>query len=153
MTGQREQSTGEDGEGDSSESTPYHSGPRRTMNYRFDLSTGLSEIKGLLMKVYMKVSEHFDSSELNCHHCNQPGVKPELIANLEKIRAAMGMPINVHSGYRCAHHPIEAKNKTPGQHTMGIGADISVKGMGIEDLFLIIGGMPEIQIQRACRRD
>ena len=110
------------------------------MNYRFDLSTGLSEIKGILIKV----SEHFDSSELNCHHCNQPGVKPELIANLEKIRAAMGMPINVHSGYRCAHHPIEAKNKTPGQHTMGIGADISVKGMGIEDLFLIIGGMPEI---------
>ena len=41
----------------------------------------------------MKVPEPFDSAELNCHHCNQAGTKPELIANLEKVRAVVGMPV------------------------------------------------------------
>ena len=43
---------------------------------------------------------------------------------------------------RPSSHRGEEEDARPAHH--GIAADITVKGMGIQDLFLTIGGMPEI---------
>ena len=54
----------------------------------------------------MRLSEHFDSKEFECHcGCGEDfKVDPALIVLLEAIRSHFGCVITVNSGYRCEKH-------------------------------------------------
>jgi uncharacterized protein YcbK (DUF882 family) len=50
-----------------------------------------------------KLSEHFQASEFASSCCGMVLVHPELVRKLEGLRYAVGAPVNVTSGYRCAN--------------------------------------------------
>ncbi|WP_396957168.1 D-Ala-D-Ala carboxypeptidase family metallohydrolase [Nitrosomonas sp.] len=47
---------------------------------------------------------------------------------LQAIRTAYGKPMIITSGYRAKTHPVEAAKAVPGEHSLGLAADISVRG-------------------------
>lgn len=84
----------------------------------------------------MQLSEHFDSSEFDCHggsYCNCGGqgarMNQEFIKRLEKLRYNIGgLPLSINSGYRCY-----SWNNSPyvggagdSQHCHWCAADIAV---------------------------
>ena len=76
----------------------------------------------------MKLSEHFDSSEFDCHHCGQGGgdMHPRLIELLEKLRAEMGgYPLHINSGYRCPEHNRAVGGVKNSQHVLHTAADVA----------------------------
>lgn len=78
----------------------------------------------------------FRASEFACRHCGKSGIKLELVERLQELRDAIGRPITITSGYRCAEHPIEkAKGPGPRRHVEGIAADIYVRGMPLFELY------------------
>jgi len=81
------------------------------------------------------LTRDFHSSEFLCSHCGRHGVRLYFAEYLQGLRDHLNQPIRITSGYRCEHHPIEARKSKPGRHTEGIAADIS--------------GPPLIQIWRA----
>jgi uncharacterized protein YcbK (DUF882 family) len=83
----------------------------------------------------MKITEHFTAEEFACHHCGDQGIRKEFVEALEKLRVEIGTAIHINSGYRCPHHPVEAGKKKPGQHALGIAADIVAPGISQENLF------------------
>lgn len=58
-----------------------------------------------------QVSEHFSELELMCHcgrhTCLDHVIDIKLVDLLERIRAAVGKPVNVTSCYRCPEHNYE----------------------------------------------
>ena len=77
------------------------------------------------------MSEHFKQSEFTCHcGCGGCTVSPNLIILLEKIRALLGRPVTILSGYRCEAHNKACGGKPRSQHLLGNAADIKVAGMG-----------------------
>lgn len=82
----------------------------------------------------VKVSEHFFSTEFDCHGsgcCTQTIVNERLIEYLEKIRKHFNAPITITSPYRCPiHNSRPSVGGAPGsRHTKGDAADIVVKGI------------------------
>lgn len=82
----------------------------------------------------VKVSEHFVSTEFDCHGsgcCSQTVVNEKLIEYLEKIREHFNAPITITSPYRCpTHNSRPSVGGAPGsRHTKGDAADIVVKGV------------------------
>jgi zinc D-Ala-D-Ala carboxypeptidase len=86
-----------------------------------------------------KLSKNFMRSEFACKGVNCCGgaapVHPALVRLLQLIRDAVDEPVNVLSGFRCITH----NNSIPGAnpesyHTLGMAADIHVKGMSVKDL-------------------
>lgn len=81
-----------------------------------------------------KVSEHFFSTEFDCHGvgcCTKTIVNEKLIEYLEKIRTHFNAPITITSPYRCpVHNSRPSVGGAPGsRHTKGDAADIVVKGV------------------------
>lgn len=56
-------------------------------------------------------------------------VDDELIQRLEKLRAKVGKPININSGYRTQAHDKNVGGSGRGMHTRGMAADIWVEGL------------------------
>jgi uncharacterized protein YcbK (DUF882 family) len=80
------------------------------------------------------MSEHFSPRELACRHCGAVLVDDKLMAGLERLRALVGRPIFVTSGYRCPQHPETLKR--PGSwHARAMAADIRVLGMTARQLY------------------
>tara|TARA_R100000697_G_scaffold232_2_gene597 strand:+ start:247 stop:564 length:318 start_codon:yes stop_codon:yes gene_type:complete len=50
----------------------------------------------------------------------------DFVSKLNDLRMAYGKPMKINSGFRDVTHPIEAKKSSPGAHTTGKAADISV---------------------------
>lgn len=72
---------------------------------------------------------YFSDDELRCQcGCDQLKFDPIVLAKLNNIRKEYGKPMYVSSGYRCPEHPIEAKKKSPGEHTTGMCVDIACNG-------------------------
>jgi len=78
----------------------------------------------------MLLSEHFDSSEFDCH-CGQCGGQGEkmnvsLIRLLEKLRADIGgYPIYINSGFRCWKHNFDVGGVADSQHMKFTAADLA----------------------------
>lgn len=75
---------------------------------------------------------NFSEDELACSCCGALNRNPEfetLMDDVQLFREQTGKAVPITSGYRCTHHPIEAKKKNPGQHTVAavdlglVGAD------------------------------
>ncbi len=55
------------------------------------------------------------------------------------LEATIGRELIVTSGYRSPEHPIEAKKKSPGEHTTGLAIDVAA-----------VGGTPVFEIVEAA---
>ena len=83
------------------------------------------------------LSEHFNESEMSCHHCGQlpdGGISGVLLDGLERLRTIVGKPIYVTNAYRCPEHNAAVGGVSNSQHVQGTAADIYVDGMGVWEL-------------------
>ena len=90
-----------------------------------------------------KLSDHFYVSEFTCRcGCYTPvQVRkrwPALVQVLEKIRAAVGKPITVTSGYRCPTHNRAVGGAKGSQHVVGAAVDFKVEGKTGAELASIV---------------
>jgi len=73
--------------------------------------------------------EYFTAEELCCSHCGAYKFDTGFRALLNDMRAELGFPLPVTSGYRCPEHPLEKrKGHAEGAHTTGKAIDIAVSG-------------------------
>lgn len=77
------------------------------------------------------LSAHFSRSEFRCHGIGKPGhpphgdvVSPELVTRLERLRAIVGKPLKIVSGYRCPWWNAKVGGAKASQHMKGTAADI-----------------------------
>jgi zinc D-Ala-D-Ala carboxypeptidase len=77
---------------------------------------------------------NFTLEEMRCRHTGIDGMQPEFMEMLQKCRQIYGRPMTVTSAYRHPTHPIEARKARPGEHAMGLAADIHVTGSDALDL-------------------
>jgi len=69
---------------------------------------------------------HFTKAEMSCKHTGLCLMTHKLMRLLEDIRDVYGKPMIISSGYRDLSHPDERTKAKPGEHTMGMAADIRV---------------------------
>lgn len=70
---------------------------------------------------------YFKREEFACRHCGQNEIKDAFVDRLDKLRAAVGFPLRVTSGYRCPLYNSKVASTGPdGPHTTGRAADILV---------------------------
>jgi zinc D-Ala-D-Ala carboxypeptidase len=83
---------------------------------------------------YTQLSEHFNSSDFDCHceypECEDTEIEDKLIDALEDLYELIG-PIHIDSGYRCEKHNKDIGGSPKSQHLLGMAADCKsmVKGM------------------------
>lgn len=71
------------------------------------------------------MTKHFKESEFRCKdECGLLVVKPLLLERLEQLRAAIGRPIPIVSGFRCCVHNTNVGGAGRSRHTVGEAADI-----------------------------
>lgn len=66
-------------------------------------------------------TKNFSDSELKCSCCGRVNTTQrfrEFMAKVQLLRDRYGKPLKVSSGYRCEKHPIEAKKKKAGMHSI-----------------------------------
>lgn len=79
---------------------------------------------------------NFSPDELRCRETGALLVVPSFLDKLQALRAAMGFPFVITSGYRHpTRHPIERRKPQPGAHALGRAVDIALRG---ERLFLVV---------------
>ena len=71
---------------------------------------------------------YFKLSDFDCSHTGNNQMSHSFIKKLDTLRERCGFPFIITSGYRDSTHPEEAKKDKPGQHSLGIAADIKVVG-------------------------
>lgn len=79
-----------------------------------------------------RLSPHFKVKEFHSKHDPSDVVKVDerLLTLLERIRAHVGKPVHVNSGYRSPEYNATLKNASPhSQHCNGKAADIWVEGV------------------------
>src|SRR5690554_4446602 len=90
-----------------------------------------------------RLTLHFTLAEMECPHCRrlpEGGISQELLERLEALRARIGMPIQVNSGYRCPEHNRAVGGAPKSQHMLGTAADIAVAGMDPPGLYVAAHG-------------
>lgn len=77
------------------------------------------------------LSAHFSRSEFRCHGTGRPGhpahgipVSPTLVAHLEQLRAIVGRPLKIVSGYRCPWWNARVGGAPQSRHLKGDAADL-----------------------------
>lgn len=88
-----------------------------------------------------QITKDFAADEFACKHCGQQGIRAAFVEVLQRLRDAIGQPLIVTSGYRCARHPIEARKQKTGRHAEGIAADVS--GAPLDEIWQQAQRMPE----------
>lgn len=76
----------------------------------------------------LEESPYFSFPELACSHCGHCHINPKAFQELSRLRWLMDLPMPITSGYRCQHHPAEAKKRNPGYHTRGQAFDVQCFG-------------------------
>lgn len=70
------------------------------------------------------MTPHFQRREFECPHCGVSLVRDRLTECLEKLRAHVGHPIRIVSGYRCPVHNKAVGGAPNSMHMYGAAADI-----------------------------
>ena len=70
---------------------------------------------------------------------NLEDLAPKMKDFIVKLEGTLGRELTCTSGYRSADHPVEAKKKSPGEHTEGLAIDV-----------VAIGGTPVFEIVEAA---
>jgi hypothetical protein len=72
---------------------------------------------------------HFSPAEMACTSSGELCVDAAFMDRLEALRAALGMPLPINSGYRTpAHNAAVSETGEHGPHTTGHAADIRING-------------------------
>lgn len=67
--------------------------------------------------------------KLACSCCGEQGLKHELMTKLDDLREAVGVPLHVTSGFRCAEFNAQVSSTgAAGPHTSGLAVDIQCSG-------------------------
>jgi len=72
------------------------------------------------------MKNYFPDDELKCQHCGMLVFNAGFRNLLNSIRADVGFPMIISSGYRCPEHPIEKAKLIPGEHADGEAVDVAV---------------------------
>lgn len=73
--------------------------------------------------------KYFDIDEFACSETGENEISYSFVTQLDALREACGFPFVITSGYRSTTHSSEvSKPNGPGQHCLGIAADIAVNG-------------------------
>jgi len=76
------------------------------------------------------LTKNFSRREFSCKcGCGFDDISPDLVADLQALRDALGKPIRVVSGCRCAKRNAAVGGAKSSQHLTGCAADIQVDGM------------------------
>lgn len=78
------------------------------------------------------VSAHFSLREFEDRTTHQVMLDPNLVQKLEALRALVGVPITVTSGYRTPAHNAQVGGAQDSQHELGKAADIVWSGIEME---------------------
>jgi len=70
--------------------------------------------------------KYFTVSEFDCSETGENEMNVDFMESLDELRKRCGFAFVVTSGYRSPRHSIEAAKPRPGNHTLGIAADIYV---------------------------
>ena len=71
------------------------------------------------------VTAHFSRSEFVCRHCGEyRGDLEHLCEHLERLRAAVGRPCVIVSGYRCPAHNRAVGGASQSRHLYGDAVDL-----------------------------
>lgn len=70
---------------------------------------------------------HFDLSEGACHCGHHAYHLWSIMNNLETVRANLGHPMTINSGYRCPIHNAAEGGREESQHIYGLAADVHVE--------------------------
>jgi len=70
------------------------------------------------------LSAHFSRSEFACPHCGAGTASPQLVAILESLRAIVGRPCRIVSGFRCVPHNRDVGGAADSRHIHGDAADL-----------------------------
>lgn len=88
---------------------------------------------------HLRLSSHFSLNEFECTCCQRVKLDPRLLTILENVRAYIGKPVIVTSGYRCYEHNRNVGGASDSDHLYGWAADIVVAKMQPEELANIVG--------------
>lgn len=81
---------------------------------------------------------NFAESEFRCKHTGRCVMRRDFLDVLQAIRNAYGKPIRIMSGYRDPSHPVERiKRHGPGEHSLGLAADVAVSGADALELLRV----------------
>lgn len=78
----------------------------------------------------MKLSDHFNLSEFACPDgCGKEAGAVDALralceAVLEPLRADLGVPLTIHSGFRCGDYNRRCGGAKASQHLLGVAADV-----------------------------
>src|SRR5690348_13105107 len=88
------------------------------------------------------LSPHFDSTEFADPRTGECRMDPALIAALEELRALVGKPIHIDSGYRSPSTNAAVGGVGHSEHMEGKAADISVAGLDTYQLYVLADQVP-----------
>lgn len=92
------------------------------------------------------LSRSFSRAEFACRcGCGFDHVDPALIFGLQRLRDAIGLPIVILSGCRCATHNAAEGGAKRSQHVDGRAADIRVAGKTARELYALARGVPQLR--------
>ena len=77
-----------------------------------------------------RITEHFTLAEFACHGgakcCGGAApIKFELVEMLEELRARVGAPLKINSGFRCVRHNADVGGSKSSLHMLGMAADVA----------------------------
>ncbi len=82
--------------------------------------------------------KNFSEWEFSCDYTDLNDMDEGFISLLQQIRSVYSRPMIINSGYRHWTHPIERAKNRPGEHSLGLAADIAVSGINnVVDLLVI----------------
>lgn len=74
------------------------------------------------------ISKDFNRKEFACPCCGKDNIDMRLVETVQAIRDAVGAPVIVNSGVRCAKHNKAVGGAPNSSHLSGYAADIYVRG-------------------------
>ncbi len=70
------------------------------------------------------LSPHFSKHEFACRHCGRVVVSRHLVQHLEELRALVGRPLRIVSGYRCPTWNRKVGGAVRSRHLTGEAVDL-----------------------------
>lgn len=72
--------------------------------------------------------KYFEPHEFKCRYSHRSDMNQEFMEALDELRERYGKPLHPTSGFRDRRkHPIEARKKSPGAHSLGLAVDFRIE--------------------------
>lgn len=81
------------------------------------------------------LTPHFSRAEFRCRDGSEHAIDCRLLAMLEGLRAVIGRPITITSGYRSPDYNRQVGGASNSMHLRGMAADFKVAGLSPEQVY------------------